>query len=189
LFAGFGESLRHSFFQVASIITTTGYMTTDFDLWPELSKVILFILMFVGACAGSTGGGIKISRILILLKSIGKEIKVAANPKSTVKITMNKRLVEHETVRAVNVYIGTLAIIYMASLLIISIDNMDFTTNITAVTATINNIGPGFSGVGPTRNFADFSMLSKLVFSLNMFIGRLEIYPMLMLFVPRTWKK
>ena len=189
LFEGFGETLRHSFFQVASIITTTGYMTTDFDLWPELSKVILFILMFVGACAGSTGGGIKVSRILILLKSIGKEIKVAANPKSTVKITMNKRLVEHETVRAVNVYIGTLAIIFTASLLVISIDNMDFTTNFTAVAATVNNIGPGFAGVGPTRNFADYSVLSKLVFSLDMLIGRLEIYPMLMLFAPRTWKK
>ena len=189
LFESIGETLRHSFFQVASVITTTGFMTTDYDFWPELSKAILVMLMFVGACAGSTGGGIKVSRMLILLKSIGKEIKVAANPKSTVKITMNKRLVEHETVRAVNVYVGTLAILFTLSLLVISIDNMDFTTNFTAVAATINNVGPGLAAVGPTCNYADYSLLSKLVLSFDMLIGRLEIYPMLMLFAPRTWKK
>ncbi|MBE6605836.1 MAG: TrkH family potassium uptake protein [Ruminococcaceae bacterium] len=189
LFAGLGEALRHSAFQVASIMTTTGYATTDFDLWPQLSKTILVVLMFIGACAGSTGGGIKVSRILIMLKSIGREIKVAAHPKATAKITMNSRLVEHETVRSVNVYIGIMSIIFFSSLLVVSIDNMDFTTNFTAVAATINNIGPGFAGVGPTRNFADYSMLSKIVFSINMLIGRLEIYPMLLLLVPRTWKR
>lgn len=189
LFANAFETLRHSAFQVASIITTTGYATTDFDLWPEFSKAILVALMFIGACAGSTGGGIKVSRIIILLKSIGKEIKVASHPKATAKITMNGRLVEHETVRAVNVYISIFAILFTASMLIISIDNMDFTTNFTAVAATINNIGPGLSGVGPTRNFAEYSALSKLVLSLDMLIGRLEIYPVLLLFAPKTWKK
>lgn len=188
LFQGLGETIRHSAFQVASIITTTGYSTTDFDLWPELSKAILVLLMFIGACAGSTGGGIKVSRILIMLKSIGKEIRIAAHPKSTVKITMNGRLVEHETVRAVNVYIGIFTLLFAASVLLISVDDMDLTTNFTAVAATINNIGPGLAGVGPTKSFADYSVFSKIVLSLDMLIGRLEIYPMLLLFAPRTWK-
>ncbi len=189
LFDSLGETLRHSFFQVASIITTTGYTTANFDVWPELSKAILVMLMFIGACAGSTGGGIKVSRIIILLKSIGNEIKVAAHPKTTVRVTMNGRLVERETVRAVNVYIGVLAIIFATSILLISIDNMDLTTNFTAAAATINNVGPGLAAVGPTGSFADYSAFSKLVLSLNMLIGRLEIYPMLMLFAPRTWRR
>lgn len=188
IFGSIGESLRHSAFQVASVMTTTGYATTDFDIWPEFSKTILFILMFVGACAGSTGGGIKVSRIMIFLKSVIKEIRIAAHPKSTHKIKMNGRLVEHETVRAVNVYIAAFAAIFGISLLIISIDNFDFTTNITAVTATINNIGPGFNAVGPTRNFSEFSSLSKLVFCFNMLIGRLEIFPLLVLISPYSWK-
>ncbi|MBQ7820920.1 MAG: TrkH family potassium uptake protein [Clostridia bacterium] len=189
LFDSFADTLRQSFLHVASIITTTGFAGTDINAWPELSKAILVMLMFIGACAGSTGGGIKVSRIIILIKSIAKEIKVAAHPKTTAKITMNGRLVEHETVRAVNVYVGLLALLFTVSLLIISIDNKDFITNFTAVATTINNVGLGLSEVGPGHSFADFSALSKIVFSLNMLIGRLEIYPMLLLFAPGTWKK
>ena len=189
LYESTADLIRHSAFQVASIITTTGYSTADFNLWPEFSKALLVALMCIGACAGSTGGGIKVSRILILFKSIAREIKVAAHPKSTVKITMNGRLVEHETVRAVNVYAGTFMIIAAVSILIVSMDNFDFTTNFTSVMATLNNIGPGLSLVGPCGNFSLFSPLSKFVLSLDMLIGRLEIFPMLVLFHPATWKK
>ena len=189
LFSGVSELVRHVAFQAGSIITTTGYSTTDFDKWPELSKTILVLLMFTGACAGSTGGGIKVSRIMILIKSIAKEIKIAAHPKSTHKITMNKRPVEHETVRAVNVFIASYLLIFVASVLIISIDNNDFTTNFTAVAATINNIGPGLAKVGPTANFSLYSPLSTVVLTFDMLVGRLEIFPMLMLFSPYTWRK
>ncbi len=183
------ESLRQAFFQVSSIITTTGYSTADFDKWPELSKTILVIIMFIGACAGSTGGGIKVSRILILFKSIFKEIKIAAHPQRTYKIAMNGRTVNHETVRAINVFMGAYIAIFAASLLVISLDNMDFTTNFTAVAATINNIGPGLAKVGPTCNFGEFSMLSKWVLTFDMLAGRLEILPILVLFSQHTWRK
>ncbi len=189
LFTDVLETIHHSAFQVASIITTTGYSTVDFDLWPEFSKTILVILMFIGACAGSTGGGIKVSRIVILFKSIAKQMKLAVHPKSTIKISMNGRFIEHETIRAVNVFMVSYLVIFMTSLLIISIDNMSFTTNFTAVAATINNIGPGLEAVGPTQNFAAYSPLSKLVLIFNMLVGRLEIFPMLILFSPYTWKK
>ena len=189
LFANVWETLKHSAFQVASIITTTGYATTDFDLWPSLSKTILVILMFIGACAGSTGGGMKVSRIMILLKSIAKEIKILAHPRTTYRTTMNGRVIEHDTVRAVNVYTAVFFAIFAGALLIISLDNFDFTTNFTAVAATINNIGPGLNMVGPTQNFAGFSDLSTFVLSLVMLTGRLEIFPMLMLFAPTTWRK
>ena len=189
LFPSVSEALRHSSFQVASIITTTGFATADFDLWPSLSKTILVVLMFIGACAGSTGGGMKVSRIIILFKSIIKEIKILAHPKSTIKITMNGRPVEHETVRSVNVFTVAYLSIFVLALLLISLDNFDFTTNFTAVAATINNIGPGLSKVGPTMNFSEFSSFSKLVLSAAMLIGRLEIFPMLVLFSPATWKK
>lgn len=189
LFDNIFQALHHAFFQVASIITTTGYATVDYDLWPSFSKAIIVLLMFIGACAGSTGGGIKVSRIVILCKSIIKEIRVTAHPKSTVKLTMNGRVIEHETLRAVNVYMSAYVIIATASILIISFDNFDFTTNFTAVASAINNIGPGLAKVGPTQNFSIFSNLSTFVLTLDMLIGRLEIFPMLMLFSPLTWKK
>ncbi len=189
LFAGFGETLRHSAFQVASIMTTTGFSTTDFDLWPEFSKSILVLLMFVGACAGSTGGGIKVSRILILLKSIIKQIRIAVHPRNTIKITLSGREVAHETVRAVNVFMASYLVIFALSVLLISLDNFNFTTNFTAVTATMNNIGPGLGGVGPAQNFGGYSALSTLVLTFDMLVGRLEIFPMLILFSPSTWKK
>lgn len=183
------DNLRYSAFQVGAIITTTGYSTIDFNEWPELSKTILVTLMFVGACAGSTGGGIKISRIIIFLKGIVKEIKIAVHPRRTVKITMNGKMIEHETVRSVNVYMAAYTAIFFVSLLIISVDNFSFTTNFTAVAATINNIGPGLEMVGPTSNFAQYSYFSKIILSLNMLIGRLEIFPILILLSPKSWKK
>lgn len=189
LFVSFWETLRHSAFQVASIMTTTGYTTTDFDLWPEFSKTILVLLMFIGACAGSTGGGIKVSRVIILIKSIIKEIRIAVHPKSALKITMNNRLVEHETVRGINVFMMAYIGIFVGSMLIISLDNFDFTTNFTAVAATINNIGPGLGGVGPIRNFSEYSTLSTLVLTFDMLVGRLEIFPLLVMLSPYTWKK
>ena len=189
LFQTAEETFRHSAFQVASIITTTGYSTTDFDLWPEFSKTILVILMFIGACAGSTGGGIKVSRIIILVKSLFKQLKLSAHPKSTFKLTMNGHIIEHETIRSVNSYMVAYLVIFMLSLLIISIDNFDFTSNFTAIAATINNVGPGLAAVGPTQNFSIYSPLSKLVMIFDMLIGRLEIFPLLILFYPKAWKK
>lgn len=189
IFTGFFETLRHAAFQVGSIITTTGYSTCDFNRWPEFSKTILIILMFVGACAGSTGGGTKVSRIMILAKSIIKEAKIAVHPKSTHKIKMNGRIIEHETVRSINVFYAAYFMIFIVSLLIISFDNFDFTTNFTAIAATINNIGPGMAKVGPTANFSIYSPLSKLVMTFDMLVGRLEIFPVMVLLSPYTWKK
>ncbi len=183
------DNIKHTAFQVSSIITTTGYSTFNFDTWPEFSKVILILLMFIGACAGSTGGGIKVSRIVILIKGIFKEIKMAARPKSTHKVKFNGKPVEHEVVRAINVYMAAYVIIFFASVLIISINNFSFATNFTAVAATINNIGPGLAEVGPVRNFSIYSPLSKIILTLDMLIGRLEIFPFLILISPQTWKK
>ncbi len=180
--------LNHSAFQVGSIITTTGFSTVNFDLWPEFSKTILVILMFVGACAGSTGGGIKVSRLIILFKGIAKEIKLIAHPRTTIKIKMNSRLVEHETVRGVNVFMIAYSLLFFVSMLIISIDNLDFTSNFTAVAATINNIGPGLSMVGPAQNFSVYSPVSLLVLTMDMLFGRLEIFPLLLLVSPWLWK-
>lgn len=189
IFGNFWVSLRHSFFQVVSIITTTGYSTTDYNNWNELSKTILVLLMFSGACAGSTSGGIKLSRILILLKSIIKEVKIAVYPKRVYKTTMNGVLVEHETVRAVNVFLVCYIAIFVVTMLIVSVDNFGFATNFTSILATLSNIGPGLDGVGPMQNFSIFSPLSKLVFIFNMIAGRLEIFPILILFSHSTWKK
>ena len=189
LFESLATTLRYVAFQVASVITTTGYMTNDFDLWPEFSKAILVLLMFFGACAGSTGGGIKVSRMVIWIKSIVKEVKIALHPKITCKTTFNGRLVEHATLRTINGYMAAYFVIFVVSGLLISLDGHNFTTNFTAVAATLNNIGPGLDAVGPTKNFADFSVWSKLVFVFDMLAGRLEIFPMLALFAPLSWKK
>lgn len=189
LFSGFFEGLRHSAFQVASIITTTGYSTVDFDLWPELSKTVLLLLMFIGACAGSTGGGIKVSRVIIMFKSIIKEIRLAVRPKSMHKLQFDGRTVEHETQRSINVFFAAYIVIFVVSILIISIDNFDFTTNFSAIAATLNNIGPGLGKVGPTMSFGEYGALSKLVMTFDMLAGRLEIFPLLVFFAPYTWKK
>ena len=189
LFKTVEEAFRYIFFSVSSIITTTGYATADFNLWPEFSKVVLIILMFIGACAGSTGGGIKVSRIIILLKSIGKEIRTSVHPRTTYKLKMNGRIIQHETVRGVNVFMAAYVMIFFASLLVVSLDGYDFITNFTSIAATINNVGPGLGLVGPTGNFSIFSNISKIVMSMCMFVGRLEIFPMLLLLSPHTWAK
>ncbi len=184
-----GEAIRHSAFSVGSIISTTGFTTENFDLWPALSRAILVALMFIGACAGSTGGGIKVSRIVILFKGMLHELKMAIHPKQVRKITIDKRTVENETVRTVSSYLVAYIVIYVASMLIISLDCQDLETNFTAVAATINNIGPGLGAVGPAGNFAFYSVISKIVFIFDMLVGRLEVFPMLLLFTPATWKK
>lgn len=189
MYSSVGETVKHSAFQVASIITTTGFATADFDMWPQFSKTILVLLMFCGACTGSTGGGIKVSRITILIKSIFKEIKVLTHPKSTVKVKFNGKVLEHETLRGINVFFVAYMLIFAAALIIISLDNFDFTTSFTAVAATIGNIGPGLAKVGPTCNFSMFSPLSKIVFTVIMIVGRLEIFPILILLSRRTWKR
>lgn len=184
-----GETLRHSFFQVGSIITTTGFSTVDFDAWPQLSRTILIILMFIGACAGSTGGGIKVSRVLILLKAIKKELLMMIHPRMVKKIRLDGRVISHETLRSTNVFISVYFVILFASVLLIGIDEYSFTTNFTSVVATLNNIGPGLELVGPTRNFSIFSTFSKCVLMFDMLAGRLELFPMLILMVPSCWKK
>ncbi len=189
LYPNFATAVRQAAFQVGTIITTTGFATTDFDLWPSFSKTILVMLMFIGACAGSTGGGIKVSRIVMLFKSVQKELDVIVHPHNVKKVKMDGRVVEHGVVRAVNVFIASYIMIFAISMLLISLDNFDFTTNFTAVAATMNNIGPGLSMVGPTRNFSMFSDFSKIVLTFDMLVGRLELFPMLILFSRNTWTK
>lgn len=184
-----GDSLRHAAFQVASIMTTTGFATTDFDQWPEFSRTLLVMLMFIGACAGSTGGGIKVSRILMYMKTIKKELGILIHPRSVKIVMMDGKKLDHPVVRAANIFLISYAGILVASILLLTIDNFDFTTNVTAVISALNNIGPGLSLVGPAGNFAFFSGFSKYVLMFDMLAGRLEIFPMLLLFVPYTWKK
>lgn len=183
------ESLRHTFFQIGSIITTTGYVTTDYNLWPPLASTFLVVLMFIGACASSTGGGIKVSRIIILAKSIKKEISSIAHPQEVRKIRLNGHTITHEVLRSTNVFFSIYILLLILTTLLISIDGQGFTTNFTAVVATLNNIGPGLDMVGPTGNFSFFSGFSKLVLMFNMLAGRLELYPMLLLLFPVSYKK
>ena len=183
------QAIHHSAFQVASIITTTGYSTADFDLWPSFSKTILVILMFVGACAGSTGGGIKVSRIAIAFKTVKKEMSSLIHPRSIKILKYEGKPIEHTVLRSINTYLITYMLIFACSVLLISLNEFDPTTNFTAVAATLNNIGPGLEKVGPTCNFGIFSPFSKYVLMFDMLAGRLELFPMLLLFSPRTWMK
>lgn len=185
---GIREALTHSTFQVASIMTTTGFATTDFNQWTALSRTILVLLMFIGACAGSTGGGIKVSRLLIAMKTITKEIGSYLHPRSVKKIKLDGKAVEQESLQAIHVYFITFFVIFIFSVFAISLEEKDLITNFTAVAATINNIGPGLEMVGPTANFAHFTLFSKWVLMFDMLAGRLELFPMLMLFVPQVWK-
>lgn len=189
LYPGIGVTIRHAFFQVGSIITTTGFSTVDFNQWPQLSKTVLIILMFLGACAGSTGGGIKVSRVLILFKAIKKELSMMIHPRMVKKIHMDGHILPHETMRSTNVFISVYFVILFVSVLLIGIDEYDFTTNFTAVAATLNNIGPGLELVGPTQNFSIFSPFSKCVLMFDMLAGRLELFPMLIVLFPACWKK
>ena len=183
-----GDAIRDAFFQVAAIITTTGFATADFNLWSATSKSTLVLLMFVGACAGSTGGGLKVSRLMILIKTIFKELTSYTHPKSIVKIKMDDKPIEHEVVRSANVYFITYMIIFVVSVFCLTFENKDLVTVFTAVAATFNNIGPGLEMVGPTANFAHFSDFSKLVMIFDMIAGRLDLFPLLMLFHPELWK-
>ena len=188
-FAHFGQAVQQSAFQVGSIITTTGYATTDFNLWPEFSRTILVMLMFVGACAGSTGGGIKVYRLLIMVKTVKKELRQLLHPRSIKKIQIDGKAVEHEVVRSTNVFLIVYLLIFIFSILLVSLDNKDLITNFTAVASTLNNIGPGLGDVGPLGNFSGFSNFSKLVMTFDMLAGRLELFPLLLLFMRSTWKK
>ena len=183
------KAFRYAVFQVSAIITTTGFATADFNLWPEFSKAILLMLMVIGACAGSTGGGMKVSRILILLKSVKQELKRMLHPKSVSIVKVNGKKVGNSTVHNVYIYFIAYIVIFIVSVLFISIDNFDFATSFSGVLTTINNVGPGIAAVGPVENFAAFSPLSKIVFCLDMLIGRLEIFPFLVLFSPDLWRK
>lgn len=189
MFGSVGKALQQVSFQVGSIITTTGFATTDFNMWPQVSKTILIILMFVGACAGSTGGGIKVSRFVILCKTIRKELHLYIHPNAVKKIKMDQKVIPHEVVRATNIFLIVYVLIFFGSVFLIAFDNFDYTTNFTAVAATLNNIGPGLELVGPTQNFNLFSYFSKSILIFDMLAGRLEIFPLLLLFVKDTWKK
>ncbi len=183
------EAMTHSVFQVASLATSTGFSTTDFALWPQTSQTILIIVMFVGACAGSTGGGIKVSRIVIMFKTVLKELNSYIHPKSVRKINVEGKPVDHEVVRSINVFFITFMIIFALSVFAISFEDKDLVTNFTAVLTTINNMGPGLAKVGPTQNFGHFNIFSKLVLMFDMLAGRLELFPLLILFHPAIWKE
>ena len=182
------ETIRHAAFQVSSIITTTGYATTDFDLWPSFSKMILMALMMIGACAGSTGGGIKVARVLLLFKSLRRNIRQVLRPNSVQVIRSNGQVTDEKVVTNTNAYLAAYVIIMVVSVILISLDGFSPTTNISAVFACFNNIGPGLEAVGPTCNFSGFSDVSKIVLILDMLAGRLEIFPILVLLSRRTWR-
>ena len=189
LYNNIPDAVRASFFQVSSIMTTTGYATTDFNLWPSFSKVILVTLMFIGACAGSTGGGIKVSRFVISIKTIMRDIKRMLHPRTIGSVKFEGKKLDNQTINNITVYFTVYFILFIVLFLLISVDNFDFETNFTAVAACYNNIGPGLAGVGPSSNFGAYSVFSKLVLSFAMLLGRLEIFPMLLIFTPHLWKR
>lgn len=184
-----GESFRYSFFQVSSIITTTGFSSTNFDTWPVFSKLIIILLMFCGACAGSTGGGIKVSRIVVLAKGSIRDIKKAVNPRIVQSVKVDHHSVEESVVKSIFVYFTMLVSLIAFSTLLLCIEGRDLLTTFTAVLSCVSNIGPGLGAVGPTGNFADFSNLGKLLLSFDMLAGRLELIPMFMLFSPLAWSR
>lgn len=186
---GFFYALHHAFFTVGSIITTTGFSTLDFDKWAAPSQMILLFLMICGACAGSTGGGLKVSRLLILLKNLAKEMHLIIHPEAIKKVRLEGKSLDNNVVRSVSTYLIAYCFIYMISIFLISFDGYDFMTNFSAVSATFNNIGPGLGKVGPLGNFSVYSDFSKLVMIFDMLAGRLEIFPMLILFSVKTWRK
>ena len=187
--AGVEASLRQAAFQVATIITTTGFATVDFDLWPLLPRLILVLLMFIGACAGSTGGGLKVSRWVMSAKAMGGYVASVLHPRGVRKVRFEDKDVEDSTLRAIFVYFMGVLFIFVASMMVLALENMDMTSTFTAVAATFNNIGPGLNLVGPTCNFGFLSDLSKSVLIFDMLAGRLEVFPMLMLLYPPLWKE
>ncbi|MBQ3530027.1 MAG: TrkH family potassium uptake protein [Oscillospiraceae bacterium] len=189
LYATLEETIRHAAFQVSSIMTTTGYTTTDYDLWPAFSKGILLLLMIVGACAGSTGGGLKCIRVLLLFKALRRNIRQILNPRKVLVVRSNGKPVNEKVLENTNAYLAAYVIIIVLCTLILSLDGFSFETNLSATLATFNNIGPGMAAVGPTCNFSSYSALSKLTMTLAMLAGRLEIFPILVLFSRSTWNK
>ena len=183
------DAFHQSFFYVSSIISTTGFGLTDVNKWPELSKTVIIILTFIGASAGSTGGGFKISRIILLFKEVRKEFSLLVHPRNVKLVKMDGKAVNHDIMRTTSMYLVLYIGVFAISFLLVSIDNMDFTTSFTAVAANLNNTGPGLGAVGPVGNYADFSILSKIVFIFDMLAGRLEIFPMMLLFCPAVWKR
>ena len=189
LYDNFAQALRYSLFQVSSIITTTGYGTADFNLWPPFSKAVLVILMFVGACAGSTGGGIKVARIVILAKTSYHDMRKLLHPDAVFSVRFEGKPLSEKHVRSIHLFLTVYVLLYTASVLLLLFQGFDLITTFTAVAACINNIGPGLEIVGPMGNFSPFSPWAKLLLSLDMLVGRLEIFPMLLLFAPSIWKR
>ena len=183
------DAITQAAFHVTSIISSTGFATTDYNLWPTLSKTVLVLLMFIGACAGSTGGGMKVSRFVIQAKAIKNELHSYIHPRSVKQITMDEKEVEPAVLRSINVYMITFFALFVLSLLVVSLEGKDLVTTFTAVTTTMNNIGPGLELVGPTSNFGHFTDLSKWVFIFDMLAGRLELFPLLILFYPSIWQE
>ena len=188
-FGSLRESFHHSLFQVASIITTTGFSTVDFNQWPAFSKLLLVLLMFIGACAGSTGGGMKCSRILLLFKGVKKEMMSLIHPRLVRVHKMDGQRVQHEVMRSVNAFLVAYLIVIATSVLIVSLHCEDMVTSFTSVVTCINNVGPGLNQVGPASNFGALHPLSKIVLTFDMLAGRLELFPMLLLFAPETWRR
>lgn len=183
------QAFHHSLFQVVSVMTTTGFATLDYNVWPEFSRAVLFLLTLLGACAGSTGGGFKVSRLIVLLRSIKNEIFSVVHPRGIKKIHMDGRIVEDGVIKSIQVYTMIYVMILLGSFVLVSLNEFDFVTNITAVATTFNNVGPGFNMVGPAGNYSAFSGFSKLILMFDMLAGRLELMPMLVLFSPRVWKR
>ncbi len=183
------QAFRNAFFQVTALITTTGFVTANFELWPEFSKTILIVIVMIGACGGSTGGGLKVSRLVIVLKMITQELKRMVHPRSVNIIKLDGMKIEQETVDSVTSFFVIYVFLIFGSFIIISVDNFDFTTSLTAVMTCVGNVGPGLGGVGPVENFSIFSPFVKLVLCMDMLLGRLEIFPLVMLFSPAVWKK
>lgn len=183
------QALHQSFFYITSVGSSTGMALSDVNKWPELSKALVLIVTCIGACAGSTGGGFKVSRFMILLKGVSKEFSLILHPRKVHTVKMDKKKITHEVTRSVSVYFAIYMAIIITTTILISLNGFDFTTSLTSVLATLNNTGPGMNIVGSTGNYADFSVFSKLVFCFNMLAGRLELYPFLLIFIPSAWRK
>jgi trk system potassium uptake protein TrkH len=188
-FDGIGEAFFHSLFQVVSIITTTGLSTLDYMIWPQFAKMVIFLLILSGACAGSTGGGFKVSRLIILFRTVQNELLHVVHPKSVKKVKYDGHLLDGEVTKSVQVYLAIYVMVFLGSTLLVSLDGFEFSTNMSAVAACLNNVGPGFNEVGPAGNFSIFSPFVKYVFMFDMLVGRLELIPLLILLNPKTWKK
>ena len=188
LFSNFRDALHHSFFQVSSIITTTGFATVDFNLWPEFSRMLLVLLTVIGACAGSTGGGIKVARVVILWKALKSDMQKMLRPRTVKAVCVDGKILDDHVIKGVFSYMTAFVFVVLVSILLVSFENFDMETTVTAVITCIGNVGPGLGMVGPTGNYSAFSVFSKLVLTADMLIGRLEIFPMLLLFSPSTWK-